>query len=362
MANNCGDCEDDKYTPESVCCPDTAESGVSVDVRDRNCKVKRVRGAKGLFGAIKGKVVQFLDGSSSQPIELSLETVLSSNGYVVIQTVDGRVLALNPNGSSVPLQLVYDSGVLKFVPFTTSKNYIDSELVSSNSMVLAGFSCLADGNVQLGKFLPNCTGNRHLVISEDGKVTCDTVEVGACRSVTAVDDLDSVWGCKDGVFSPLLPVEGKVLIGTGAAPDTKWALGESGSGIKLINPRVQLASGTYSGINNGIMHTSNISWAIQPEYLATHRYVIVRAIAQLGSRGMDTIGELRMDGQNMVSVKVREHPTLTCDHDTDTNQQILAIPGSKVSLLEFVLTDLGNSQANALNDAAFNFYLEGWVS
>lgn len=360
----CENCENADYTPEAQCCPDVADNGSAIDVRDRNCKIRRMVADAGIVGVHHGKFHQ-LDGSDSKPIaEMNIAGVASSDGLVIIQTTNGRILGIQPvegTDSARIFGLIYQNGVLKFAPINElAPSFTDSSLSTIKSGILAAFGCSGDGSLTLGKLLPGCEGTRHLVIDADGNVTCDEVEVGACRNVAAVTEFDSIWGCKDGIFSPMEPVAGKTLVGAG--DPVKWTLGDASSGINLITPRVQLASGSYSGVNNGIMHTSNISWAAQPGYLASYRYVIVRAIAQLGSRGMDTVGELRMDGQNMVSVKVREHPTLTCDHDTDTNQQILAIPGSKVSLLEFVLTDLGNSQANALNEAAFNFYLEGWVS
>jgi hypothetical protein len=359
MANNCGDCEDEKYTPESVCCPDTADSGVSVDVRDRNCKVKRVRGSKGLFGAIKGKVIQFLDGSSSQPIELSLESVISSNGYVVIQTNDGRILALGAAESTVPLQLVYDSGTLKFVPFAATKNYIDADLVSSDAMVLAGFSCLADGNVQLGKFIPGCTGDRALVISEDGKVRCDAVEVGMCRDTPAVNEFDTIWGCKDGVFSPLAPVEGKVLIGTGASPDTKWALGDGIQGFTMISPRATVKSVSYleqSGVFN-----DTIDWTIQSGYNAAYRYALIRVWIQMQSRGIDFNAELDLDGRYIIQSQVREHGPLSVDTNTNSDQQWVIIPGSKNSALTYTVDVLSGTQyGGGLNSHAYKIDLEGW--
>lgn len=364
MATGCGDCENGDYTPDASCCPDTQDFVNAIDGRDRNCKIRRILPAKGFLANLLGSnKAGFLDGSADQPIGANFEQVLSSDGYVIIQTQAGRILALKPDDeSSQLLSLVWDGGVLKFAPITFDATFDDATISSVKSGFLAALACSGTGKLTIGKFLPGCEGTRYLTIDAAGNVTCDTVEVGNCRNVTAVDELDSLWGCKEGVFSPIVPVEGKTLIGEGASPNTKWVIGESSSGIQLINPRVLIAQGGF-GEGFGTLYSGNIAWASQSGYLAKYRYVIVRAIAQLGSNGIDCTGVMRMDGINIANTKVREHPVLSGDHDTDSNQQILEIPGSKTSLLEWVVTDLGNSNlGEGLNQSGFSFYLEGWVA
>lgn len=364
MATDCGPCENTDYTPEALCCPDTQVLVNSVDGRDRNCRLRRVIPIKGLFGTINSKA-GFLDGSSEKPIFTDVELVTASNGYVIIQTEEGRILAIQPgeDSSTQLLTLVYDGGVIKFAAVNNEDlTFTDANLESIKSGMLVSLTCAgADGKVQFGKFSPGCEGTRALVIDADGNVTCDDIEIGACRDVTPVNEFDTIWGCKDGIFSPILPVEDKVLVGTGTSPDTKWALGDYKSGIELITPRVLLASGAFTSPAVGVIDTSNISWAAQTGYDAGYRYALVRAILRLGSNGMDYNGQLQLDGQSVANAQVREHPTLSGDFDTDSNQQFVIIPGSKNSVLTLLTTDLGNTNAGGLNEASYTFYHEGWA-
>jgi hypothetical protein len=256
---DCGTCENPDYTPEAQCCPDTANTVNAVDGRDRNCKIRRVLPTKGFFANLIGtNTAGFLNGSAEQPLYSDIEDVLASDGYVIIQTEGGRILALKPDGelaASQSLSLVYSGGVLKFAPFEFDMEFTDEDMASVKSGFLAALACSGTGKLTIGKFIPGCTGTRHLVIDAAGNVSCDTIEVGACRDVTAVDQLDSIWGCKDGVFSPLLPVVGKTLIGSG--DPVKWVLGENLSNKVLLDTRYLIAKR-----NSGFTATTNIPVAI----------------------------------------------------------------------------------------------------
>lgn len=215
MATNCGSCENSDYE-DPKCCPDSIASGHAVDVRDRNCVVKRILPTPGLFGVANGKFKQ-LTGSDESPIKgMEISEVDSADGVVLIQTPEGRVLAITPVEGTSEAQvfgLVYQDSVLKFAPINKNVPYfVDADLASSTTGIIPVFGCTGDGLLSIGKLLPGCTGNRYLVIAENGNVSCDTRETDDCVGETAEDGIiDYILGCKDGKLAKIAPEEGMIL-------------------------------------------------------------------------------------------------------------------------------------------------------
>lgn len=220
----CGNCENPDYTPGADCCPDTTEAGLSLDVRDRNCRIKRLVAERGIVAADERATrIKFTDGSNGRPLFLDVEEITGSDGSVLLQTPSGRILAVVPDGeSSQLLTLVYDGGQIKFAPVNYDDlKFTDANLPTAKSGFLAGYSCAADGRVQLAKFIPGCEGNRYLVINEAGEVTCDTRETDDCLGEVAEDGIvDYIFGCKDGKIVKIAPEEGNIL----QYKDSKWEM------------------------------------------------------------------------------------------------------------------------------------------
>lgn len=310
----CKNCQNEDYDPTSDCCPDTAESGHAIDVRGRDCKIRRMVPGKGLVGVHHGKFHQ-LDGSDEKPIaELDIKGVTSSDGLVIIQTTEGRILGIQPEegtDSARIFGLVYQDGNLKFAPINElPPSFTDSSLATIKSGILASFGCAGDGSLTLGKLLPGCEGIRHLVIDANGNVTCDTIEVGGCRDVTPVDELDSVWGCKDGVFSPLLPVLGKGLVGAG--DPVKWTVGDIATGKVLLDNRYFIGqrnagytlttnipaavdtNGTTTGLQSGTFNMTTI-----PSYVSGFNiaWVRIQQMVNATGSGLEAIAQCIINGE-----------------------------------------------------------------
>lgn len=213
-------CPNPDDEPDALCCPDPIVLADAVDGRDRTCKRRRIKpGTKGVLAA-KNKKAGFLDGSAANPVNMDFEQVLASDGYMLIQTPSGRLLAVKPDATLAAanpvLQAVYQDGVIKFVPVSFSNQSInDAEVTDVKCGFLAALACAGDGKVRLGKFLPDCITVedelRYLTVDANGRVCCDTKAIDACPAAAPATELDSLTGCVDGVETSILPVLGKRL-------------------------------------------------------------------------------------------------------------------------------------------------------
>jgi hypothetical protein len=224
----CSTCQNSDYDPDNPCCPDSVPLVNHVLGKDRSCKTKRIEARRGILASASDKA-GFLTGSASQPIAgMDFEQVLSSDGYVIIQTPNGRLYALKPDGGSegTLLQLVWDGSVLKFVNIDFNNSSLADDAVSvTDTGFLAAWGCAGDGRIGLKKFVPGCEGSRYLVIDTEGNVTCDDRETDDCYGETVSDGLmDFIVGCSEGKIVKIAPEDGSILQYKLVEGVAKWSL------------------------------------------------------------------------------------------------------------------------------------------
>src|SRR5690606_9918303 len=110
--NRCNNCFQD-CEAEDPCCPDETFEGTAIDVRGRNCEVRRlIPGNKGLLNARNGRV-QFSSGSEKEPIYTDLPYYTAQDGVLIVQATDGQWKGLKPSDNGV-YDLIYDGGSFRF--------------------------------------------------------------------------------------------------------------------------------------------------------------------------------------------------------------------------------------------------------
>jgi hypothetical protein len=360
MANNCP-CPDPNSEPDDVCCPDTIDVADAIDARDRSCAKRRIKpsGGKGILAVTKVNKWRASDGSSNQPVVMDFEQVASSTGYNIVQDLSGRLLALKPTPTGTEiLKLVFADGELKFVPDNFSNQSInDDEITSVTSGVLAAIACDGEGRVKIGKFLPDCItvegAKRFLVIDEDGNVTCDDIDVGTCREVDSVDEMDSLRGCAAGLEVELLPVAGKTIIGSDATP-SKWIVDDSVSAHAPVD-RTVVHSSHVPFADNTALRTDVIDITALPGYLADYKFAMLTFKYYAASSTSHFIHDVAVDGRDYVGA--------ACGTDFEVpyhyNSALVKIPDTKQWTITNTRSVWIPGSATGLHN--LDIWIDGWV-
>lgn len=151
-----------------------------------------------------GGDIKMRDGSATNPINLlQLRQVLAATGGVAVLDANGN-LALLPK-SLTDTFLVTQAGVVTWAEALPRANLLRESEIAPNRNRLLTMGCAANGMVEIG-FL-DMSETDYIGVDSEGKPTAKTF----CNA-EAVDTLDAIFGCRDGVFYKLNGVAGKKLI------------------------------------------------------------------------------------------------------------------------------------------------------
>ena len=217
---SCGTCPSCLQTCENGPV-ETIKEGSFVRVSDRNGLPKNLKNKAASIVTVDESGARNSDGSVTDPLLLNLQEMAQAASVTVVAT-DGVIGKMTPDETlGITLIFGFKDGVLGFFDATDDPyEFSSARLGEIEAGEILGLECSANGKVRLAKLLLNCTGIRGVVV-EGGRIRCADQEIDECPAVSDEEELDSIWGCFEGKWTPILPVEGRRLIGV-AGP--KWAL------------------------------------------------------------------------------------------------------------------------------------------
>lgn len=254
--NNCNNCFQDCES-EDPCCPDEVLEGSAIDVRGRNCEVRRlIPGNKGLLNARQGRV-QFSDGSENEPIYTNLPYYTAQDGVLVVQAADGQWKGIRPSDNGV-YDLVYDGGSFRFSPKgETSSLFSEQSIGAVSTGYLVSFGCSSNGMIRLSRFQPDVGGTKFLLIQPDGSVVPSTYDFDRCDDYPVESSLDSLVGCKGNFKSRMALEPGEFLK---ADEDGKLVGAVLEPGLKMpLSPAVAYSYNGVHAVNNGTYNLATYS-------------------------------------------------------------------------------------------------------
>ena len=355
--------------PENPCCPNTTELGSTIEVRDKDCNPRRllVNGA-GVLAARNGKA-GMMDGSANQPVTMNFESFFAADGYVLLQSPGGRIIAIKPNedlaAPNAILQFVYQDGAFKLVPITHENLFSDSDTPSNASGIMAMIACGGpQGLIKLGKFIPfpqTPTGGPFpVVVDSNNVIRASDVAIDECPATDSVSELTTLIGCVDGKWKTILPVKDKTLIGVESAGAVKWAL-KDGTGALVEVPRTNIfsrhndiAHWPPSGTDSGTINIASLSGYL-PEYRFAYLHLQYWGITQ----NFGIINNVSIEGRRYIGLGTQNWTFHTENNQTSV---IVAIPTSKVWNVTTVTQIYAAGASGAVSGQHhIDISLDGWM-
>lgn len=354
--NNCGCEPTNLFIGPGQCCPDVSSQLHSIIGVDRNCNPVRLEPEDNtIVGSDNGRVKN-LDGSDEKPIKLAVAKRISGSGGILIQGLDGRIIAVIPDIENIPdvSYLTYSGGVFKFAGIDQILNFSDEEMPSVTGGFLASFGCSGDGRLSLAKFIPGCSGRRFLVINEDGTVSCDEVSVTECRDLETTGISDGILVCHSGTQKLLTPEEGKTIVGVADGDDVTWQLTDAITGHTFVTQHtVHSRVGSDMAVTTAPF-TTNVDVTTLPGYDASYTGAILSGWLETTIRTANYKIRVKIDGRQMLSAFA--HATYA--ESSDNNQMHIPIPENKV----WVLSQERSLWLAGDNYGSYELYiwLDGW--
>ena len=359
--NNCP-CPTD-IIPANPCCPNTIDLGSTIEVRDKDCNPRRlVVNGTGVLAARNNKA-GMMDGSAEKPLTMDFESFFAADGYVLLQSPGGRVIAVKPNedltAPNAVLQFVYQDGAFKLIPISHDNLFDDATSPSSSQGIMAMIACGgAQGLIKLGKFLPfpqTVTGGPWpVVVNNKNEVLASTKAINEIPATDSVEKLDVLLGAVDGKWKTILPVKDKTIIGVETGGVTKWELKDTTSGVTPVARTVVYSKEHGAPFIPNITEPINVAGLTG--YLAEFKFALLHFQYRIATSSANQIVNLAIDGRIYSGVA-----TIAGGFSAESNNNSAIVPIPTAKTWSLTITNTGNTSGGGTGDHHIIVSLDGWI-